>query len=553
MTVFELLGKIVINNTEANNSIDNTMGKVESLKKTFGTIGQGVIDFGNGAMKYGGMIAAAWAGTVEGSREYRTEMGKLNAAFTAAGHTAETATATYKTLYGVIGETDQAVEAAQKIAMIAKSEKDVAEWAELAAGVAGLFGDSLMPEAFFESANATIKLGEAQEAYVQMLEESGMSVDGFNAGLAACSTEAERQAYTLAAAKAALSEAGKAYNENNKDIIEANRAQGDLTDTMAKIGEITEPAMTKVKDSATQLVETALPSIERFMTFVTDNGQAVSVAIGTIAAAMGVAAVTAHPYAAAVLAVATGLAALYSVDEARSKDSHLLDNYTDEELAVLQRYVDSMNELTKAEDAFEADGGVFNDAATERLRNAQAAAAAATKEAEAVDGLLDTYNEWANRQDGHLKDAMYLDVPPRLTEEAESDIQAELDGMSLEASVKMIPDMSAVYAAQNQALTFYSNVTGNSVPISHAVGLDEVPYDGYYAHLHKGEAILNKVQADQWRGGNSGKVEALLSQVVTLLAQQKSVVLDSGAVVGQLAPAMDARLGTLGNRKGRRN
>ena len=88
---------------------------------------------------------------------------------------------------------------------------------------------------------------------------------------------------------------------------------------------------------------------------------------------------------------------------------------------------------------------------------------------------------------------------------------------------------------------------------SHANGLDYVPYDGYIAELHRGETVLNSTDASAWRGGSSGNVENLLSQVVSLLAQQKNVVLDSGAVVGQLAPAMDARLGTISNRKGRRN
>jgi len=88
---------------------------------------------------------------------------------------------------------------------------------------------------------------------------------------------------------------------------------------------------------------------------------------------------------------------------------------------------------------------------------------------------------------------------------------------------------------------------------SFAVGLDRVPSDGYVARLHKDEAVLNKTNADIWRGGGSSKIESLLTQVVTLLAQQKSVVLDTGAVVGQLAPAMDTRLGTISNRRGRGN
>ena len=95
---------------------------------------------------------------------------------------------------------------------------------------------------------------------------------------------------------------------------------------------------------------------------------------------------------------------------------------------------------------------------------------------------------------------------------------------------------------------------------SHATGLDYVPYDNYLARLHKGEAVLTSSEADVWRGGGSGRVEAALTQmsdILRIIAQNtganKQVVLDTGAVVGQLAPGIDAQLGMYSNRKGRRN
>lgn len=95
----------------------------------------------------------------------------------------------------------------------------------------------------------------------------------------------------------------------------------------------------------------------------------------------------------------------------------------------------------------------------------------------------------------------------------------------------------------------------------HATGLDYVPYDNYLARLHKGEAVLTSSEADVWRGGGStGRVEAALTQmsdILRVIAQNtgadKQVVLDTGAVIGQLAPGIDAQLGMYSNRKGRRN
>ena len=207
-------------------------------------------------------LATGLWGLADETRELRTEMGKLDAAFTASGHSSETAAQTYETLYGVIGETDQSVEAAQQIALLANNTKEAAQWSELAAGVVGRFGDALQPETFFEAANETMKLNEATGAYVQMLEGTGMNVEEFNAGLQACNTEAEKQAYMLSVTNAALGAAGNAYRENNAQIIEANTAQSRYNSELAGLGAIVEPTKTAVVSGMADM----LRSVNDFLT-----------------------------------------------------------------------------------------------------------------------------------------------------------------------------------------------------------------------------------------------------------------------------------------------
>lgn len=214
-------------------------------------------------------LASAVAGVVtsffslaESTREYREDLSKLGAAFKGSGLSAESAKSTYMDLYKVIGETDTAVEASQQIALLANSEKEAAQWAELASGVVGTFGDALKAETFYEAANETMKLGEATGAYVQMLEGTGMSVDAFNAGLQACTTEEEKQAYMLQISEQALGKAGEAYNELNKDVLNAQEAQAKLTDVMAELGAIAEPIMTTLKLLVVDLLEAIKPFVE---------------------------------------------------------------------------------------------------------------------------------------------------------------------------------------------------------------------------------------------------------------------------------------------------
>ena len=146
----------------------------------------------------------------------------------------------------------------------------------------------------------------------------------------------------------------------------------------------------------------------------------------------------------------------------------------------------------------------------------------------------------------------------RVEEGSEGAIQTELSGFNLQAIVQMIPDYS-------QIQTTYTAATGAAVDGSHASGLDFVPRDNYIARLHKGEAVLTSGQADAWRSGNAGgadmgRLEAAISSMTAMMQQLVNssrggtqIVLDSGVLVGQLAPAIDALLSTISTRKGRRN
>lgn len=95
-----------------------------------------------------GLVAAA-----ESTREYRTEMGKLDTAFTDNGHTSEAALGAYRELQGVLGETEQAVEAANHLALLTDNEKDLATWTgDILPGIFSTFGASLPLEGLTEAA-----------------------------------------------------------------------------------------------------------------------------------------------------------------------------------------------------------------------------------------------------------------------------------------------------------------------------------------------------------------------------------------------------------------
>ncbi len=202
------------------------------------------------------------AGLADSTREYRTELGKLETAFTTAGFSTETATETYKELYSVLGDEGQAVEAANMLAKLVDTEEELAEWTNIAAGVYGTFGSSLPIESLAEAANETSKTGAITGALADSLNWAGVNEEDFQASLDACSTEQERQALITDTLNGLYADAAKQYKKTNKSIIDANKANSDYTDTVAEMGETIEPVTTAVKKGFTGLLKEVLKLVE---------------------------------------------------------------------------------------------------------------------------------------------------------------------------------------------------------------------------------------------------------------------------------------------------
>ena len=197
-------------------------------------------------------------GLADETREFRTEMSKLETAFTSAGLTTDAATQTYKELYAVLGDEGQAVEAANFLAKLCDNEKDLANWTTIATGVYGTFGSSLPIESLTEAANETAKTGSLTGALADALNWAGVSEDDFQTKLDACTTEQERQALIAETLNGLYSDAAAKYEETSGSIMEANRANADYTATLAEFGEKVEPITTKVKEGFNQVLEKIL-------------------------------------------------------------------------------------------------------------------------------------------------------------------------------------------------------------------------------------------------------------------------------------------------------
>lgn len=223
-----------------------------------------------GGLAKGGLAAVAGAltavagglvGAAEATREYRTDMGKLDTAFTTAGHSSEAATATYQALQGVLGESDQAVEAANHLAQLTDNEQDLQKWTDICTGVYATFGASLPIEGLTEAANETAKTGALTGSLADALNWAGVNEEAFQAQLDACTTEQERQALITETLNGLYSETAEKYRETNAELIRANEANEAWTASMAQAGAAVEPLLTDVKLLGASLLSDLMPGI----------------------------------------------------------------------------------------------------------------------------------------------------------------------------------------------------------------------------------------------------------------------------------------------------
>ena len=262
LEIFRLVGSVFVDTDKAEKSLQKTDKTAEGfgskLLAVGKTAGKFALAVGAGAVAAGTAIVAL----TESTREYRTEQGKLQTAFETQNFTAEEARKTYVALNGVLGDSGQAVEAANHLAKLAKNEKDLQKWTNICTGVYATFGDSLPIEGLTEAANETAKTGALTGGLADALNWAGVSEEDFQKKLDKCNSEQERAALITETMNGLYSESAEKYKEINADVIAANEAQDRLNKTMADVGGALEPFVTKGKILLAEVMERLVPILE---------------------------------------------------------------------------------------------------------------------------------------------------------------------------------------------------------------------------------------------------------------------------------------------------
>lgn len=269
MEIFKLLGTIAINNDAANKALDDTKQKAsetgQETESAFSKIGGAALNIGKAMLTAGAALGTAWIAAIEGTREYRTHLGMLDTAFHNSGLSSSAARQAYSDLHAVLGDGGQATEAAQHLALLADNEKELKTWTDICTGVYATFGEALPVEGLTEAANETAKVGTVTGSLADALNWAGISEEAFNEKLAACTTEQQRQDLIMNTLSGTYKSASDQYKETNKDIIANNKAQEKLTHAFSELGRVGEPILTAIKTKVADMVTAAVPYLESFV------------------------------------------------------------------------------------------------------------------------------------------------------------------------------------------------------------------------------------------------------------------------------------------------
>lgn len=227
--------------------------------------GVGVFDIALGNVVANGITAFVGAaknavssllGLADATAEYRTELAKLDTAADIAGASTDYIKDKWHDMGAVLGDEGAVAEGLNNLMAAGfTTQEEMDAITQHLEGAAIKWKDTLKFEGLSDGLQETLATGAAAGAFGEMLERSGVSLETFDAGLAKCSTEAEKQNYVLdQLSKLGLAELSEAYRDQNADLIAANKAQSDYTDAQAELGEKIQPVTTSIKQGITDII-----------------------------------------------------------------------------------------------------------------------------------------------------------------------------------------------------------------------------------------------------------------------------------------------------------
>lgn len=234
------------------NAVEDLDDAMERSGKSFGDFRGAFVKGLSVAAVVGGIkeVAGSILDLEEQTREYRSLMGQLAVSSEDAGYSAEQTEQIFMRLYGVMGDTQAAVEATSQLQTMKLSQDDLLEATNAVIGGWTRLGGAAPIETLAESVSQTIAAGKATGAFSDLLMAANVNEDEFNKKLEAANDTTERAQIVLdELARQGLADAGEAYIELNQDIVKANESQAKLDEAWGDLGETLTPVANLLRNT----------------------------------------------------------------------------------------------------------------------------------------------------------------------------------------------------------------------------------------------------------------------------------------------------------------
>lgn len=296
-------GKMTKAFKDADRSTVDLKGGLSTLKVAMGNlISTGITSLVNGLKT-----------AVQESREFRKEMAYLESGAKDAGVSFDDVQDKIRDIYSITEDQGAGVEGLNNLMTAGFKEDELDKITDALLGASIKWKDTLKFEGLSDGLQETMATGKAVGPFVELLERGGLVAEDFDAGLQACTTDAERQNYILKTlSDMGLSDIKDAYVENNKTLVDGAKATFDYSKAQADLGERVEPVLisvkqgfidilnafldmyagtdltglqTSIKNAFQWFIETCVPRIKQAIDFFMANWQPIVTAIGLIGGA----------------------------------------------------------------------------------------------------------------------------------------------------------------------------------------------------------------------------------------------------------------------------
>lgn len=266
----ENLAKAKVALAAMNNELSETEAKIPSVKdrvkELSSNIGEKLVKSAEAASKAVAVSLAA-IGTaciaagkavlqlVDDTAEYRTSLSMLQQNCDDAGVGFDHVKGKMIEITAISGDTGAAVEAVSNLLATGFDKQGLTSAVDALSGAVIKFPDTLKIESLADGLQETIATGEGAGAFAELIERMGGDLEQFNAQLAGCTTEAERQEVALKwLAESGLTDVAASYRETNAASLDAKEASLRMNDALASLAGAVEPAVATVKAGLADVV-----------------------------------------------------------------------------------------------------------------------------------------------------------------------------------------------------------------------------------------------------------------------------------------------------------